>query len=59
MFMDENNQNAKDEYDDFIKKLNTGDWKSFAQDELNSKNAQIEELNKAKANEADAKINIP
>lgn len=37
----ENYEQAKKEYDDFIGKLNSGDWRTFVQAELNDVNEQI------------------
>ena len=37
---------AKTKYDEYIKRLNTDDWRYFAEEELKEKNAKIDELKK-------------
>ena len=37
-------EQAKKEYDDFVKKLDSGDWKTFVQAELNELNEQIKAI---------------
>ncbi len=43
-----NYQKAKSEYDSFIEKLNSGDWKTFVQAELDDVNEQINAFEKQK-----------
>ena len=44
----ENYEKAKNEYDSFIEKLNSGDWRTFVQAELDDVNGQINILEKQK-----------
>ena len=44
----ENYENAKKEYDSFIEKLNSGDWRTFVQAELDDVNEQIKTFEKQK-----------
>ena len=41
-------EEAKKEYDHFIEKLNSGNWKAFAQEQLDEVNAQIKEMEESK-----------
>lgn len=51
---------AKKEYDKLVERLNSGDWKVFAKEELEDVNAQIKLLEEEKKNEANsATENIP
>ena len=45
---------AKKEYDKLVERLNSGDWKFFAKEELEDVNAQIKLLEEEKKNEANS-----
>ena len=42
-------KNAKAKYDEYIKRLDTDDWRYFAEEELKEENAKIDELKKVQA----------
>lgn len=44
----ENFEDAKKEYDEFIKRLENNDWKAYVKEELESVNAQIKEIEESK-----------
>ena len=44
----ENYEKAKNEYDSFVEKLNSGDWRTFVQAELDDVNEQIKTFEKQK-----------
>ena len=44
----ENYEKAKNEYNDFVEKLNSGDWRTFVQAELDDVNEQIKTFEKQK-----------
>ena len=44
----ENYEKAKNEYDNFVEKLNSGDWRTFVQAELDDVNEQIKTFEKQK-----------
>ena len=54
----ENYQKAKSEYDSFIEKLNSGDWKSFVQAELDDVNSQIKLFEKQKLESNNPNIDL-
>ncbi|MBR0427385.1 MAG: ABC transporter permease [Clostridia bacterium] len=54
----ENYEKAKNEYDSFVEKLNSGDWRTFVQAELDDVNEQIKTFEKQKLESNNPNIDL-